>query len=372
MAFTRLDVANFRNLISTKLEPVVKGINFFYGLNGSGKTSLLEAIYYLSTGRSFRSLKIDRIVNNKSDSFSIFAQILAQSNQKIPIGIEREITGDVKMRIAGKDAHSISELASLTPVLLVNSNCYHYLDSGPIFRRKYLDWGVFYFSNDFMRVWKQYQRALKQRNAALRSHAPKKELEIWTKELADNAQLMDQFRNEYCQRLLPILIDTIADLLTLQNLEISYQRGWNENQTYQQVLENSIDRDMQLGYTQMGPHRADLRIIIKGIPAKDILSRGQQKLFVCAMILAQGALLNCCSNKRPIYLIDDLPSELDVLSRSKLMAVLSKQEAQVFITAVEREVIESYLVQPIAKMFHVEHGNINEMEIFNKCVENVE
>ena len=123
------------------------------------------------------------------------------------------------------------------------------------------------------------------------------------------------------------------------DLEIIYQVAGIIDDIYQYVLEESIEKDMQLGYTQFGPHRADLKVTISRIPAKDILSRGQQKLLVCAMILAQGALLQSHANKRPIYLVDDLPSELDAVSRSNLIALLSKQAAQVFVTAIERDAL---------------------------------
>jgi DNA replication and repair protein RecF len=370
MAFLRLEVSQFRNLVSAKIEPVAQGINLFYGHNGSGKTSLLEAIYYLNLGRSFRNTKNDRIINNLAEKFSIFAQILTANGQKIPIGIEREQDGSVKIRIAGKDVRSIAELANLMPVLLITSHCHHFLDSSPVFRRKYLDWGAFYLSNDFLRVWRLYERSLKQRNAALRGQLPQKELEIWTNELINSAMQLDQFRQDYVSQLLPVLTQTVADLISIPGLEIKYLRGWNEQLNYAHSLAQSIDRDRQLGYTQMGPHRADFKVTIEGVPAKDILSRGQQKLFICAMILAQGSLLHCSTDKKPIYLIDDLPSELDLTSRSQLMALLSKQEAQVFVTAVEREILESFLIQPNARMFHVEHGDLTEMTL--EGVETVE
>ena len=382
MAFIRLEVSDFRNLLSVKLEPVYQGINLFYGHNGSGKTSFLEAIYYLSLGRSFRSAKIDRIINNNSEKFSLFANSLTIHNQKISVGIEREHNTDIKIRLAGKDIHSIAELASLSPILLINSHCHHFLDAGPVFRRKYLDWGAFYYTNDFLRLWREFQRALKQRNAALRSNTSKKELETWSNELIHRAILLHQFRKDYIHQLLPLLLETIAELVPLPGLEISYQSGWNESLDYQQALAQSLERDMQLGYTQLGPHRADLKVTVNGVPAKDILSRGQQKLFVCAMILTQGALLHRSANKRPIYLIDDLPSELDLMSRSKLMALLSKQEAQVFVTAVDREILKDFLIQSPFKVFHVEHGEISEVDFvstprieemaFNNCIEIVE
>jgi len=361
MPLTRLDIANFRNLTSIKLEPAFAGFNLLYGYNGSGKTSLLEAIYYLSLGRSFRSSLISRIIHHTADKFLIFAQTIINGDQAVSIGIERQLHGDVKIRIAGKDVYSTAELADLTPVQLINSHCYNLLDAGPVFRRKYLDWGVFYLNNNFLQVWRDLVQILKQRNAALRSQRPKKELDVWTQELITKATLLDQYRREYVLQLFPLLIKTVAELLPLSDLSISYQPGWNESTSYQDVLAASLDKDMQLGYTQFGPHRADLKITINKIIAKDILSRGQQKLFVCAMMLAQGALLYSCANKKPIYLIDDLPAELDIVSRTNLIALLSKQETQVFVTAVERESLGECLSMLPLKMFHVEHGNVTEV-----------
>lgn len=357
MALSRLDVTDFRNLASAKLQPILQGFNFLYGKNGSGKTSLLEAIYYLSLGRSFRTATITRIINKTAGKFSIFANLEIQSNQQIPIGIERHQNGDIKIRISGKDARSAVELASLTPVQLINSNCFNLLDA-PGYRRKYLDWGAFYLSADFVRAWRQFERTLKQRNAALRNHQSRQELDAWTQELITHSILLEQLRREYIQFLFPKLVNTVNELLIIDGLEINYQPGWDEELDYQDVLRRSIDRDLQLGYTQYGPHRGDLKITVNKTPAKDILSRGQQKLFVCAMLLTQGALLQS-ANKKPIYLVDDLPSELDATSRSNLMALLSKQESQIFVTAVEREILDAFLRHHPTKMFHVEHGSIS-------------
>lgn len=360
MTLLRLDVSDFRNLISAKLTPVFDGFNVIYGNNGSGKTSLLEAIYYLSRGRSFRSPLASRIINKNADKFSVFAQIQTNAQQQIPIGIERQRGGDVKIRVAGQNEVAISELVRLTPALLINSNCYNLLDGGPVFRRKYLDWGAFYTGNDFLRIWKQYERALSQRNAALRKRASKKELETWTNELIQHALPLDQLRRELVQQLMPFLQGSLNDLLQLPGLTMSYQPGWNEDEEYADAITQSIESDMSMGYTQAGPHRADFKLAIKGAPLKDILSRGQQKLFVCAMIIAQGALLQKCTNKRPVYLVDDLPSELDIPNRANLLALLSRQNVQVFITAVEREDLTTLAEQGLTKLFHVEHGDVTE------------
>lgn len=341
--------------------PIPQGFNLIYGKNGSGKTSLLEAIYYLSLGRSFRNTTTSRIINYSTDKLSIFANLLMQNNQTLALGIERLQNSQVNMRIAGEDVHSIAELANLTPVQLINSYCYSLLDGGPVFRRKYLDWGIFYLSKDYLRVWRQFARVLKQRNAALQARCSQDELESWTNELINNGNLLNQARQAYFQNLLPVLTETVQHLLPDFCINLNYYPGWNADIAYETALLSALQKDKYLGYTQFGPHKADLKITANQVPAKDILSRGQQKLFVCGMILAQGVLLRNYINKKPIYLVDDLPAELDATSRSNLIALLSRQEAQVFITAIERHALDIPAAKLNRKVFHVEHGQITEM-----------
>ncbi len=362
MSIIRLDVTDFRNIPAVRLEPLLDGFNLICGDNGSGKTSLLESIYFLSLGRSFRTTNTSHIVRKSTEKFVVSSHISLKNGQSIAAGVERGPNGRLNTRISGKDVASIAEIASLLPIQLINSNCYNLLDAGPIFRRKYIDWGAFYHSIEFLRVWQQYKRALKQRNAALAQRVPKKELETWNRELVQAGNLLHQLRLAYVELLLPILKDMVAELLTIVDLKIEYFPGWDQACEYQQILAQSIDKDFYLGYTQHGPHKANFNVIINGLPAKDILSRGQQKLFVCAMILAQGALLFQGQNKRPIYLVDDLPSELDVTSRSNLIALLSKQEAQIFVTAVDYAFFDGYTAKPV-RMFHVEHGNLKQMKV---------
>lgn len=362
MTFVSVNLTNFRNFSAVTLQPVTHGFNLIHGANGSGKTSFLEAIYYLSLGRSFRTLTTQHIIQHHAESFSLFGHILAaETEQKIAIGLERRLQGSLKIRIAGRDAESVAELTSLTPVQLINPDCYSLLEGGPIFRRKFLDWGSFYLNADFLRVWRRYERALKQRNAALKGQIPRKELQIWSAELIQVGELLHHCRIEYVKRLKPYLEDAVKELLTRYQLQISYKQGWQEDISYQQALTESCERDMAAGFTSVGPHRADLEITVDQTAAKDILSRGQQKLFVCAMIVAQGALLHDCSQKRPVYLVDDLPSELDSISRDSLVNLLAKQAAQVFVTAIEPKALKHVFDAGPVKMFHVKHNGITEM-----------
>ncbi len=363
MPLIKLEITNFRNLSSITMSPLPNGFNLIYGNNGSGKTSLLESVYYLSRGRSFRSSTMQHTVKNSAEKFSIFSQIAAQNNQNIPIGVERGRFGSAKVRMLGKDEHSFVELVRLTPTLLINSSTFNLLDAGPVFRRKYLDWGIFYLNNDFLRIWRHYERALKQRNAALRERVSKKEIESWTIELVQHGLQLDQLRRDFIQQLMPFLMDGLDQLLDIPGLAMKYQPGWDDELPFHQALTQNIDRDCYTGFTQLGPHRADFRMTIDGAPVKDILSRGQQKLFICAMIVAQGALLNQCVDRVPIYLIDDLPSELDSMSRAKLLRLLAQQNAQIFVTAVEQHALTDLLTGKAMKMFHVEHGDVTSRDV---------
>ena len=128
----------------------------------------------------------------------------------------------------------------------------------------------------------------------------------------------------------------------------------------QQAIEAAEPGDIKRGFTSVGPHRSDLQVSQDGIPAIDILSRGQQKLLVSAMKLAQIGLLQHQTDKVCVVLVDDLPAELDKINRDKLLKMLSTMETQLFITATDREIITPTFEHD-SKMFHVKRGNVEEV-----------
>lgn len=365
MTITSLRIINFRNLAAAELASCCLGLNVICGENGSGKTSLLEAIYYLGVGRSFRSSVQARLIRQTTEQFSIFSHIVSDSERQVPLGVERDVNGVTRLRVAEQDVSGIAELASYLPIRLINSQSQHLFESGPLYRRKFLDWGLFYQFDSFFSCWRQYERVLKQRNAVLRDRRSKSELTPWTDELVKYGLELHALRKQYVASLIPIAAEIVDELLGFNSLQFNYLSGWEGNgkkdRDYAAVLAEAYPFEMHAGHTLYGPHRADLAITLAGIPVKHYLSRGQQKLLICAMIIAQGKLLSQLGNKRLIYLVDDLPAELDMLSRRKLLALLSDQQTQVFITAIEREAICDHMSQnqnvPV-KVFHVKHGNV--------------
>lgn len=361
MTIHRLQIKHFRNISAADLSPVA-GINLFVGENGSGKTSLLEAIHLLSLVRSFRSKKLKNLINHQSERFTLFAQIKLLNQSLAPLGIQRAHQDEeTEILFRGSRPSGVAELTSELPVQLINPDAFRLLEGSPRERRQFVDWGVFHVEHEFIHCWQRFQRALKQRNSLLRhGRIDTLQLQLWEKEIALNGEQMTFYRQAYLDQLKPLFNEVLQRFLAGQDLKLSFQRGWDKNTSLAESLETSRSRDIEQGFTQSGPQRADIRISVEGRPAMEVLSRGQQKLVVSALKLAQGELLTAAGKKQCIYLIDDLPAELDKQHRSVFCQVLEEQAGQVFITSVDQEALAYGWQQPEKNAwFHVEHGQIS-------------
>lgn len=356
MQLVRLKANCFRNLaeLDLKFSP---GFNFIYGPNGSGKSSLLEAIYFLSLGRSFRSSLASRAIQYDAKGFNLFSVILGKCSTTL--GLEKIRQGKTKIKI-GNNTNSVSELAKLLPLQLINHNSYHLLSGGPRARRQFIDWGVFHVEPQFFQIWQRFQQVLKQRNAALQQHLPMNQIKIWNLDLVEVSYELTTLREKYIRQLTPLIIELIKKLLTLEGLSIDFHRGWDKKFDLDLLLNSSFTRDYNLTYTQFGPHRADLIIKLNGSPVHEVLSRGEQKLLTSALQLAQGLLLKKIINKSCIYLFDDLFSELDLVKQHIFMDLLESLEAQVFVTAIEETLIKTFEASALKKIFKAEKGKIIE------------
>jgi DNA replication and repair protein RecF len=209
--------------------------------------------------------------------------------------------------------------------------------------------------------------ALQNRNSLLRQDAKTVEIEPWTQELVKSAELMDQQRRQYIEKLKVVLEPQLAALGAWDpalRLEVEYFRGWSDMGLYEQIQED-LPRDRKYGHTSSGPHRADIRFRLGAADAVELLSRGQLKLLICALKIAQGRLLEQETGKRCIYLIDDLPAELDIHNRARICALLKERQAQVLLTSIDAEILAAELgLGPASshgenKLFHVKHGKID-------------
>lgn len=224
MQLMRLKANSFRNLAELDLE-FSPCFNFIYGPNGSGKSSLLEAIYFLSLGRSFRSSLSSRAIQYDAKSFNLFSVILGQ--RSTTLGLEKIRQGKTKIKI-GNNTNSVSELAKLLPLQLINPNSYQLLSGGPRARRQFIDWGVFHVEPQFFQIWQRFQQVLKQRNAALQQQVPINQIKVWDVELIEAANKITLLRENYIQQLNPLITELMRKLLTLQGLSIDFYQGWEK------------------------------------------------------------------------------------------------------------------------------------------------
>lgn len=363
MTINRLLIKNLRNISSAELKPC-GAVNLIYGENGSGKTSILEAINLLALGRSFRSHKHKALIQYQQDSFTLFGKVITDDGAEVPLGLQRDLQGNLNCKANGVAVTGVAELAAYLPVQVINSETFLLLEGSPQVRRHFIDWLVFHVEHNFFSVWKDWQRCLKQRNSLLRHDRIEGfEIAIWDRELVGLTEQIHHYRTQCFSAFQDAFNGLIHEFLTLDGLKLSYQRGWDKERDYAQVLAESIERDKQLGYTHSGSHRADLRISIHGQPAAEILSRGQQKLLVCALKIAQGLVFQQMTGRKPLFLVDDLPAELDEKHRKRLAHWLDVMKTQVFITGVDKsDLLSSWADKPNIdiKMFHVEHGNLAE------------
>ncbi|WP_160151867.1 DNA replication/repair protein RecF [Microbulbifer sp. ALW1] len=362
MALSRLLLNNFRNIASADLD-LAPAVNLFCGVNGSGKTSLLEAVHMLGTGRSFRSRQSQTVISYELDSLSVFGRLM----DGLSLGIEKRRDGQGRIRINREPAESSSQLAACLPLQVINSDSFAALDGGPGVRRQLLDWTVFHVEHSFSAHWKAYQTALKQRNALLRrGKIDSNLLAPWDQQLVASGELVDEHRREVFTRLQQLFRKRLEDLppSVFGSLELKYRSGWKKGLRLADSLSESLEGDLNQGFTRVGPHRADLRFTIHGQPAHDVLSRGQQKMAVCALRTAMAAVIDADRNQRPVFLVDDLPSELDDENQLLFARWVSDCASQVLVTGIDTAVTaEPWRKLPLPwshpRMFHVEHGSVS-------------
>lgn len=360
MLIQRLDINAVRNIDAARLDELGR-INLFYGVNGSGKTSVLEAIHVLCLGRSFRSRQFRSVIQDGKEHATVFARAFDPvSLRKTSIGVNRSRNNPPEIRRDGNPVSVLAELAELFPLQLLNADSFELIEGGPLKRRQFLDWGVFHVEHGFISHWQAVKKCIRQRNLLLRRGKIRdSDLAAWDHELAVNGTLVDEARKRYFDEFKTEFAPIAERITGLSRISLDYSRGWDKDKSLVQALDERREQDLQLGHTGPGPHRAELRVKVAGKLAADVLSRGQIKILVCALRLAQASLLKKLNNKECMFLIDDLSAELDVQYRQRLCSEIERLHAQAFVTCIEPESVVSLWSENSAmKMFHVEQGGV--------------
>jgi DNA replication and repair protein RecF len=346
-----LKTTDFRCLAAAELE-ADPHYNLIYGANASGKTSVLEAIAYLGRGKSFRGASTQDLVRHGSAEFVL--QGTASSEARcINVGVRNGRAG-LEVRIDGENAAGAAALAEALPLQVVDPDVHSLVAGGPEQRRRYLDWIAFHVEHGYLDNWRRFRRALKQRNAALRDAAPAEVLAGWDREFTSTARKIHDSRCQMLELARGVFEETGGDLLGA-NLGLEYRQGWNQDMTLEEALVAGMSRDREQGSTQAGPHRADVRLVLDDRQAKKLVSRGQQKLLSCALILTATELVQSQLERPLLLLLDDPAAELDASSLERLMAKVIGLGCQVIATAL---VPDKHLFPEPPALFHVEHGEL--------------
>lgn len=354
MKIHELNIKHFRNLSEVSLKPAEK-LNLIVGLNASGKTSILEAIYFMAVGKSFRESAVREIIRRGEPQLQIVSRLSGGPSNYL--GMERS-QRQTKMRWCGEEIKTQSELASILPIQLIHPESQKIINGTPKDKRQFLDWGVFHVKHSFREHWGRYRGALKQRNAALQQQASDDLIHQWDEILAGAGGQIHSLREEYLNLFQPVALEYCRKLVDLQNLRFHYEKGWGEIDLMD-ALKQNLPRDRRIGYTTQGPHRADLKIMQGEFELERRASRGQQKLLAAALLFAQHDILDQEEERESVILIDDLPAELDEANRQRLMDLALSCGGQIFITLTHPDLL-AFLDKKDTNlaMFHVEHGEI--------------
>lgn len=366
MWFQRLDIHDLRNLADVRLE-LSPGLNYFYGANGAGKTAVLEAVHLLARGRSFRSAQSNELIRHQADSVRVHARVQDEHRGEQSIGLSRSRNGRTELRINGVPGRRLSQAAELLPLQVMVPSLSDLVFGSPGVRRQWLDWGAFHVEHSYLSVLRSYLHAMRQRNAALKAVAsgslPRAGLDVWTEEVGRLGELVTEHREAYLEHLAPVLSAVANDLMPALDVTVSYRAGWDRKLPLRKVLVESVSREVKLGSTQSGPHRADVELRVGGADAGSTVSRGQGKALASAMMLSQARLLMKTARRASVFLIDDIGAELDLSHSERFFRQLSELGSQILATSNSRPTAAqaaswggSRAPEPV--MFHVEHGRI--------------
>jgi DNA replication and repair protein RecF len=325
--------------------------NLIWGGNGSGKTSLLESIFLLGRGRSFRTRNSERLIRHGQSQLIVFGRTAEVPSQALGIQVSR--AEGTRARISGAATGSLTELSQAFPVQVIDPGIHQLVEEGGYRRRRWLDWAVFHVEpSSFAEHWTRYTRSLKQRNAALKTQPA--QAQVWDAELARLGELIAEARGRLLERLQPHWRSAVSSLSGLE-VELHYARGWSQEVPLAEALKDGFARDRTRGLTHAGPHRGDVLVRLRGRPAREVLSRGQQKLVAIAMTLAELYLLQEAGHSATTLLLDDPAAELDAERLGLFIERVRELPCQLVLTSLQPDFAAFGTPD---RVFHVEQGRV--------------
>lgn len=353
----QLKAKAIRNLGEFHIEPGPK-LNYFYGPNASGKTSVLETIYLLSRVKSFRSKRIHDVISRGEKVLSVFAKGI-QQEKTFTVGVEKG-KGITKLKFNGEMVQTASEQAKKLPIYVLTPDHHTIFTGTPKERRHWLDWSLFHVEQNYLTIWKNYHRALRHRNTLLKSEkiVNTNEMSGWEKTMSEEAKKIDEMRQSYITDLCRLMNSNHINIVLSGQANIQYEKNSLDKELFEQLIENR-KMDIKRGFTSIGPHRSDIKFSFEDFNVAKHLSRGQTKLYGAALVSAQIEILRS-ENISAIVLVDDIDAELDDESSKKMLNLLFANNVQTFVSSLS---MQDWIPgnENTRSMFHVKHGKIKKV-----------
>ena len=353
MIIERLRLANLRCFANLEFDPG-PAVNWLVGGNGAGKTTILEAAHILSHGRSFRPGGRSGPRRNGTTEFVIHAEISCRNRRSSKLGLARN-SDRWQARLDGSELTSLAPLFEACPVVCFGPDGSMLVQGSAELRRSFLDWSVFHVKHASLEVWRKWRRALRQRNALLRSGADGATFPPWEQELDGLAGRIHAVRGDCLASLEPYVREEARWLVPeLGAACFEYRPGWDLARGLAAQLADDRKRDRERGFTQRGAHRADWQLRFEHVAHNDYLSRGQAKAVALVCALAQTRWLHDRLGEYPLLCLDDLESELDGQHAAKVVAWLSNKPLQAWLTSTRGPIG----LRDDDRVFHVEHTGV--------------
>lgn len=358
-ALTEISVSNFRNLEVATI-PLHPKLNLFYGQNAQGKSNLLEAVYLLSTTRSFRGSK-DKDLIQWNKGLACVSGTIQECSTELKICIPRE--GKRWASINDNKLPTVKELIGRIPAVCFSSTDLLLARGEPSFRRKFLDTELSQMSVRYLTALSQYKKSLEHRNALLRRSLFEKvddmQFFVWEQRLAESGQVIREMRINFVEKILPLIERRHKQLSAEREFaEIHYMPAEQvvNSSEFLDLLQTKRESDKQLGHTSVGPQRDDFELRIDGKQVSNFASQGQQRTVCLAVKLAQVDYWKQENSVHPLLLLDDILSDLDD-ERRKMVMEAATGEGQTIITLTDWGKTQAERFHP-EQLFEIVDGKV--------------
>ena len=353
MLITEIKLENFRSYEFLEL-PLKSGINLIHGSNGSGKSSIIESIYYALSGKSFRTTEINNLIRDKHTQLQTL--IVFDDGKTVKVTKKTNNTALITQN-KGQKRENYTSLVKKFPTCLIENKEFFFTSSNPEQKRSFLNKSLFYVEHQESKKIQELKKIISQRAGCLKNK-DFNQIKYWDEQLVLIEPIITELNKKICNKLNEQLSnsDVVGVFLEknpwLRQLSINYLPGFSENTHFSDVLTRNLEKDTILKRTSSGPHKRSFDILLDNKLANETLSRGQQKIISIILHLIQREIIKTNTDLDPILLMDDISSELDKENSNLMLKYLINNSVQTIMTSIEKA---HFGTQKDVFLFHVEH-----------------